>query len=449
MISSTSIVNMHLKDIASKLLFANLLFCLLVEYFVRDIGLPSEIRYLTDILLLVVFALILLDRSSVSFRRRDAFRASTGLAVLLFVTWATLSSMLNLVSPLLYFWALRNTGRFLLLLYCCALVFSFEDWKKIMSFMSVFVVANTAFMAYEYYALGIRQDYLNGFLGTYVGGNSALNTVFVVVASWLVSSYLSKRIKFSAMAVPIAAMLIASALNELKFFYVELVLILVICGIALPDVRKDVVKGAGVILCALVSFAVGVMLLVEFYPGFQNFFTIESLQNYLFARSYNSSEQLVVNGIPVMNRMSSLVIIPEYFFSGLHSYLLGLGFGATETSSLSLFTSEFYRLYGETNYLGYSSANILLEVGYVGLLLYFGIFVSVMVFCAKRSTRNACGLGKTVYVFGIAIAILGLLMCFYNSALRIETSGFLYFTALAVPFMFQEGESVADSSSAA
>ena len=136
-----------------------------------------------------------------------------------------------------------------------------------------------------------------------------------------------------------------------------------------------------------------------------------------------------------MNRLSSIIIIPNYFFNSLGNFIMGIGFGATETSTIPIFTSGFSLVYGDTNNQGYSSAYLLLELGYVGVLLYFGIFLSVMYYSIKQIKKRNDGSSNAIYSFGIAIAFLAIVLCFYNSALRIETSGYLLFAALAVPFM--------------
>lgn len=445
MATSISLLDMRLIDIAKKIITANILFCIIVEFLIRDIGLPNEIRYISDFAVLVVLFCVLLDRKGIVKERKDTFSASAGVIVAAFVVWASISALFNFVPLALYVWALRNTVRFLLFFYLCALIYSFDDWKKLMTWLSLFVVVNSLFMVYQYFALGVRQDYLNGLLGTYVGGNSALNTVYIIVTAWLASNLISGKMNLKDVIAPYAAMLLASALNELKFYYVEFVAILLICALASPANRRNVLKSVGVVLGALFVFLVGTQLLFVFYPSFQNFFTIDSLEDYLFASSYNSNEQLLVNGVPVMNRLSSIGIIPEYFFDGVSDYLMGIGFGATETSSISFFSSSFFQIYGETNYLGYSSAYLLLELGFVGLFLYFCIFISVIRFCTKSNKRQRSGTADSVYSFAITLAILAFFICFYNSSLRIETSGYIFFAALAVPFMFNGERSLNDS----
>ncbi|MDN0055207.1 hypothetical protein [Collinsella ihumii] len=434
--ASTSLLDMNLTEIAKWLLRAILIFCLVLEFMVLDLGLPSGIRFVADITMIIVTVFVLLDRKNISVQREANLRSYTGKAIGLFVIWASLSALFNFVPTSLYIWAMRNTGRFLLYFCFCALVFTLDDWKKLMRTLSIFVVINTLFIVYQFVVLGVRQDYLNGFLGTYVGGNSALNTLYIVVTAWLISSFLSNEMKLVNIILPVGSMIIASALNELKFYYVELIIILLVCALTSSTSRNDVLKGMGVALGAAIAFLLGTQLLSLFYPGFRDFFTFETLQEYLFSRSYNSSEQLFVSGVPVMNRLSSIIIIPKYFFDSLGNYIMGIGFGATETSSISIFTSSFSLMYGDTNYQGYSSAYLLLELGYVGVLLYFGIFLSVMYYSVKQIKKLNDDSSSAIYSFGIAIAFLAIVLCFYNSALRIETSGYLLFAALAVPFMF-------------
>lgn len=437
-------MEIRLREIARKLLWANVIFSLFYKFVVEDLGAPGWISYITDVMLLLSVFFIALDRDQFAPKRQRIAHRSIAVAMLVFVSISTVSAFANSVSPVLFFWALRNTCRFFIFFICCVMVIDISDWRKFISFLTKTVVANFFIVVSQYFFLGLRDDYLNGLFGSYAGGNAVVNTVFCVVTAWLLADYFAGNRKLKKIIVPIIAMLLTSALNELKFYYIEFVAMLIIFLVLSPTNQKNLLKHLLIIIIGISIVGLSLQVFFIFYPGFSTFLSPDALYDYLFARSYNSSETLYVAGVPVMNRLSSLTIIPDYFFKDIGDQFLGLGFGSTEYSRVDLFTSSFANTYAETNYQGYSVSYILLETGFLGVLCYFSIFTIMLIVCARKVSASGPHI-RASCLFGTAIAVIGFLLCFYNAALRIETSGYLFFLAMAVPFIYANGEGVASN----
>lgn len=436
-----NVLDKRLSDCSRVILVFIAPFSFLQKYLSVTFGLPTAFSYITDFLLLLSFAFYCLDHNSL-----NASAANCNNQVVrtmgMFVVFALFTALVHLVSPFTFLWAIRNTCRFFLYFYLVCKLLSKKDIENIFHFLNVFVTINTLIIIYQYFAIGLRMDYLNGLVGSYAGGNAVLNMVMCALTIWHVSRYVAGLTAFRSLVIPILSMLITSALNETKIYFFELLLIGLICALVTTD-SKTCLKALFFIFILMFASYIGLQFFLVLYPGFKGFLSPEFLQDYLFERSYNSSELLFWNGVPIMNRFSSFSIISESFLDGAFELLSGLGFGACEHSSFPLFDTAFYRLYGETNYMGYSTAYIFLETGAIGLVLYLSIFFSAAVSAFKlKETASQFGLGKLIPAFGVAASAILIITCFYNSSLRIETSGYLAFLLLAVPFILLKSEKV-------
>ena len=83
---------------------------------------------------------------------------------------------------------------------------------------------------YEYltfHPVGIwtRGDYLNGFFGMSVGGNTFVNVSLLVVVSYLLSSWSKGIVSTKLFAISLVISLMISALIELKAFFLEFIIL--------------------------------------------------------------------------------------------------------------------------------------------------------------------------------------------------------------------------------
>ena len=119
-----------------RLLYGLIVYSMIVKFLVGDVGFPSFANYVCDGLLLLTLALSLR-------RPREGYIPSYGLrlvAATLFLFWivATVSALVNLVSPILYVWACRNTFRLFGILFCCVRLFSRDDIHRLLKYFTVF-----------------------------------------------------------------------------------------------------------------------------------------------------------------------------------------------------------------------------------------------------------------------------------------------------------------------
>ena len=118
--------------------------------------------------------------------------------------------------------------------------------------------------------------------------------------------------------------------------------------------------------------------------------------------------------------------------------IFGMGLGNCDLSELSIFNSTFHQKYEFLHYSWFSSAMMFLETGFVGIAIYISFFV----ICLKRAVSDLkSGMGNKLFCqLTVIMAVMCIVLFFYNSSLRIESAYMVYFV-LALPFMVRSSGS--------
>jgi hypothetical protein len=95
-------------------------------------------------------------------------------------------------SALLFLWGVRNTFRFYIFLFCCAVLLSVRDVSQLLTFFKVLFFVNVPLCVFEY-RMGYTGDYLGGSFGITQGCNGYLNILLVSVLVIYVVEYLARR----------------------------------------------------------------------------------------------------------------------------------------------------------------------------------------------------------------------------------------------------------------
>lgn len=413
-----------------KIIVFQLVYNVFVKYLINDFGFPSFLNYFTDFITLVLFILYLKDGLVIT-KRESIFV----LLCAIFFILGLISIIFSSESFLLYMWSLRTYGRFFIWVLIVAKYFHIEKLDDLFRKANQFLIINFILMIFQYFFLGLRSDYLNGFFGSYTGGNAALNTFFVILTIENFTSWILKKRPARQCLFYIVLMCLMSAMNEIKYYYVEFALIAglsMIVSMKGVKQKKFLQRAVKVAFVTIILVFIGHEVLITLYPGFANFFEKEILLDYL-TRSYNSNKILYVHGVPISNRFSSYGIINKYFLTDIIKNYIGIGMGVSEYTTF--FQSKFHKIYGKIALSGYLFPQILLETGIIGLLTYASIYL-VFFFQAYKLTIKEKDISYKVFYLTSAItAILGIFMCAYNSALKIESSGYIFFFIMAIPYV--------------
>jgi len=218
----------------------------------------------------------------------------------------------------------------------------------------------------------------------------------------------------------IAALLVA-AMAELKFFFVEFVLILALASLFTNFTwRKFLIIIGGI---TAVSMCAAILAMV--FPQSSGFFSLDYfLDTATSDKGYTSSGDL--------NRLTAIPRINELWLTNWAQRLFGLGQGNCDTSTFALVNTPFYEQYGHMHYTWMTYAITYLETGYIGLIFYFGFFVLVYLGIEKIEKRSE-GQTKTYCRIARIVAVLCMIISVYNSSMRHEATYMAYFT-MAAPF---------------
>lgn len=424
----------RVKITTSNIIIFQIYFNIILKFLTVDLRMPSAISYFSDMVTLLLMCCLLSKN-----RKINRIEQKVLLILFLFFIEGALSALFNGVSPVLFLWSVRNQMRFYIWIFIVIFLFDCSKIDKLFQGLNRLAIINLLIMIFQYLFFNLRGDYLNGVFGSYAGGNSALNTFCVILTIENVAALLIGKRKVKKVAIAILSMCIMCAMNELKFYYIELVIVIIffIAFFMQRKIQKKTWKRLIFIsVSGLLLAIIGYKALVYFYPGFYNFFEKEVFLDYV-TRSYNSSTVLYINGIPVSNRFTAYNIVIKYFLNSTTKLLFGIGMGASEYSTY--FSSAFHKKYGDIAISGYQLPQVLLENGIIGLciLVFFYLFIyKIMNMEYKRIITTK----RYLFMISGITAVIGLFICVYNSALRIETSGYLYYTMIALGMCRKMGD---------
>lgn len=381
------------------------------------LGLPWSVRYILDPAWLMLLIVMIVFREQI---RWKSIRGPISW-VLVFLMVTALAYLIQYQSGLYYLWGVRNNFRLYGAFFAFAVFLSMQDAGEYFRLFDKFFWINVLVSLIQYFALDKEGDVLGGLFGVEIGGNAYTNIFFCIVLTKSVVFCLSKKESLSACIWKFVAAMIVAALAELKFFFVEAILIIVLAVLFTDFSWRKVM-----IICG--GFAVivaGAMLLVQVFPDFAGFFSWEWMwENAISNKGYTSSGD--------MNRLNALGIINERFFENWWERLFGYGMGNCETSTFAFLNTPFYEQYSWLHYSWLSHAFIYLECGWIGLLFYFGFFVLIY-FKVRKMERSGEATAKAYCHIARIMAILCMIIAIYNSSLRTEAAYMAYFV-LAVPF---------------
>lgn len=416
-------------NIGKKLIYFQIVFNMFVKFLIAPLGLPSLLNYVTDIVTLMLLVVII--KNTLKIFKKIRYMSAI-FCIGLFSLVVVLGALYNGVPPTLFVWAIRNTFRFFVFFVACIVILEPEDVSRIFSMLYAFQYLNIVLCLYEYFILGYKQDYLGGLFGVEKGCNGGLNLYFCLLVIYGISGYLSKKVNLYRLTFIVASTLLLSALAELKFFYVEFVIIVAMCLF----LAKPTVKLFFLILASLVFLQIALMILEKIFPE-----QYAVLMDFNELMKYFSSTE---GGYKISRGQAFSRINQLFFHDDLMLNLFGFGFGNCEMSQF--FTSDFFLAYEGYHYRAFAHAMIFLETGFIGLTTYILFYVD----CIRYSLANLKILSKhrDHIIIVIVLSFIMVINLWYNMALRIEYAYMLYFVLAIVAIDRKTEKSVAEETAA-
>lgn len=384
------------------------------------LGLPYAIRYVIDIAWFTLLFLLLW------FGQLGKTKNTGSLAAwaIAFFAYTLLVYMVQYQSGLYYLWGVRNNFRFYAVFFAFAMFLTQKDIEDYLNVFDNLFWLNAVVSIIQYFFLKLKGDHLGGIFPTATGGNAYTNIFFLIIITKSVIHYLEKKEKTELCVAKCATTLLVAALAELKFFFVEFVLVIALAVLFTNFTWRKL----WLIVGGITAVILGAALLVIIFPDFAGFFSVDwFMESGTSNKGYTSSGDL--------NRLNSIPIINELWLTNWSQRLFGLGLGNCDTSTFDFLQTPFNTAYHDMHYTWLSYAFMYLECGWIGLIFYFGFFVLVF-FKVWKIEKRSEEMAKSYCRIARIMAILCAVISIYNASLRAE-AGYMAYFVLAIPFACQ------------
>lgn len=378
-----------------------LLYCLgfffILEFLVKNIGISDSGKYLIELTFLY-------------FLCRGVYRPTTihAIGINVPVTFIFLMLLELAVSTFVNSVSIGNTivgilghylgfGVFLIATY----VMTVADFKKLFRIFYYYQFVNLGTSLYQYLTLGYYQDLNNG---AFTGG--ATQDFFCgILIVYYYTAYIRHEEPFRKCVFVLLSCFTIAVLQEEKFILAEIAIVVLYQAI----IGKKNFKN----LMIIIIFVMALPIVITKIGDINGEYASESLSS-TTSINENLTDAGAGYGFP---RVGSLPLISAMFFHNTQEELLGLGCGICENTTLSFADTYFIERYGHLNYYQYPIQLTFLQTGLIGVILYVGFFVSLLVYNIKRRFF-AEEQYKTTYDLAVMINIICIALIWYNQTLK-------------------------------
>ena len=388
-------------------------FAALIEF----LGFPSIVRYTTDAVWLCMLVTLVINKFKMPTRELH----NINLLFVLFVLGTLIGFALNLYSPFYYLWGARNNFRFFVYFFYCAIFLKADTVENVLKWLDWLFYINFLIVLVQFFLLDKQMDYLGGIFGTEKGCNGKLILFLCIINSKSVLYYFSAKEKVSVFAIKCIISILIAVMAELKIYFVLLAFIVALgSSITRFSVKKVVIFS----LVALCIFY-GTVAMVALFPSWAGVFSLGRMLEVATSEGgYTGSGDL--------NRLTAIPTLWNGLLTSPIQKLFGYGLGNCDTSLFSFLRTPFFEKYEYLHYNWFSSAFMFIETGLTGFAMYLLFFIFVFVGAHKfeksqKGNKEWCQLAKMM-------AIISVILIFYNASMRIEEAYMVYFI-LAFPFV--------------
>ncbi len=394
------------------------LFVIVMPFFLQALlqffGFPGLVKYTLDLAWVLLLCSFFTKRWV---KVRKSLLPFTAL-IIGFFCYCLIVHLFNFDSPFYFLWGFRNNFRFYIAFFAFAMFIEKDDIEGIFKFIDILFYINLFVSVYQIVVLGYVQDFCGGIFGVETGSNASTIILFAVVTSRSMLLYMNGKEKAIVCLLKCAIALFVAAFAELKFFFVIFIMIAVIATLLTKFSWKKMLFI--IVAVFLIGFSSSLLTLI-----FESDISFDSIMHFVTAEHYSSAKDL--------GRFTAIPRISETILTEWWSKLFGLGLGNCDTSSFAVCNTPFFQTHQSLNYIWFSSACLFLETGYIGLVLFISFFVVCLVKSYNQIKNNN---GDVLYSqMAIIMAVLCILLTFYNSSLRTEI-GYVAYFILAIPFIY-------------
>lgn len=397
------------------LIYFQIIFSLWLNFLNDTLGIPAAIGYIGD---LINGILIIGLFQNGGLKRISQSKANIVLIpVIALIIFSLISAFINVENPLYLIWGIRNNYRYFIFWLICFVVFDAKYYEKLFKILAFHFHLNIVFVLIQHFIFGLEQDFLGGIFGTGAGSNGRANIFLCIALCYCFARYLYKKCKLGELVYVLASCMVIAVYAEMKFLFIEMVLIVLFAILFARPSRKSVmIVGAG-----LIGLVAGLNLLQKFDP--YTYSIVTSVDKLI---SYGNMESGGYN----ISRLGAFSTINKLFFQNsiVHN-LFGYGLGNCDTSNIAIFNTPFYRNYGGLHYTWFSHQQWFLEGGYICFACLLIFFISYIVYSLKN--RKLLYKFEELIVFICTFSTILVVNLWYNNSLRLECA-YISFACLAL-----------------
>ena len=384
-----------------------------LQAFLQFFSLPSLLKYLIDVAWIIALFGIIFTKKIKTERRITVF----WIFAVFFISYTLIVYLFNFQSVFYYLWGVRNNFRLYAAFILFILFFDKEDIDFCLKFIDVFFWINAAVSFVQFFAFGIKQDYLGGLFGIDLGANASNLILFCIVSAKSILRYMSGEERTWLCIAKCSVSLILAALSELKFFFLIFAFIVVFSLFVTKfSWRKLLILSA----LAIITVVSGTILTALFDSSV---FSVKDIFDLITSENYSSAKDL--------GRFTAIPKISNTILTEVPQKLFGMGLGNCDTSAFAICNTPFFQSHQYLNYNWFLSAFVFLETGFIGVIMVLSFFVICFVMAFRERRRGGDAL---LCQMSMIMSIVCVALFFYNSSLRTEAGYFAYFV-LALPFI--------------
>lgn len=343
--------------------------------------------------------------------------------VVLQVCLAIVSFLINMYSLSQFLYGIYYHLR--LPVFCILLIIFFEekDVETVNEFIIKVVYVDAIFMTYQFLFMGLRQDFLGGLFGNTQGCNGIQNVICCLGLAIIISKYLYRKLNLHSLLFYVLVTCYMAAIAELTIYFIEVLLVFLIVFI-IEKIRKISIRKAIMLLVGSMAVIIGFALLIRYFPTKARFLNFEEILKYLGATDSGVYAVSRIHGIGQIKRV--------YMNEGILPFF-GLGLGRT------LEGTPFYTMYGRINYVWFSSTLLMMESGYLGVIIRIFILVvsGVKAYTNFRETEKN---RKIPHLICFLMSVLSIIWFFYNNTLDDKYCVYIIAYALSVSSIMKKEE---------
>ena len=344
---------------------------------------------------------------------------------ILFFLIGIVTSIISGTKPILILWSFRNYGRFIIYIVLLTAVLRRKEVNDVINLFKQLYILNFIILFFQLVILRIDGDSLGGIFGTIDGVNGYANIYLIAMSTLFIWEWIYHKLSVRKLMIYLFLAVAEASLAEIKVYYIELVLIMLIAFFKIYFIDKkkgNMFNFVGIIIIVVFALVLGVWVIGLMRPEFVNFMSIEKLTYILTNdRGYSADGKSV-------NRLNAISMINAQIFTDVKQRIFGLGMGAAEFSQSSeLLTSNFYRTYSYLKYKNFLLPWMYIENGYVGLTIYILSFVYTVINGLKRLKQYTSDEAKIFGWIGVVMTIISIILIVYSSSMRIDSAYIIYF----------------------